>query len=406
MKNLRELFTAERAARPLLAAHIQSSLGTGAAYVALLIIAFQRFDSPLAVSAILLCEFLPALVLGPLLGAAADRWSRRAILVSADVLRAGAFIGLAMVDSFAATVVLAALAGVGQAAFTPAVMSSIPSLVSEKRVPAAMGAYGAIQEFGYTVGPVIAAGAFVLFSASGVLFANGVTFAISALLLSTLTLGRAEQAEEERKPSLFVSARDGARALRSNRAAWTVVLSSSFFVCFFGAMNVAEVLLVNKTLDGGAAGYAITTAAMGLGVTIGSLLAARGENPALGRRLYLGGLATCGAGMVGCALAPVMAVAVGAFFVIGMGNGIALVSENVLLQQIIPSDIRGRVFGLKSAMISAAFLVAYFGGGLLTAAIGPRATFGLIAGGILVVVAVARTVLAGDRFQAAVPVPA
>ena len=124
------------------------------------------------------------LLLGAVMGAAADRWSRRTILVTADVLRAAAFVGLALVDSFAATVALAALAGVGQAAFTPAVMASLPSLVCEKRLPAAMGVYGAIQEFGFTVGPLLGAGAFALIGTTGVLFANGVTFAISAVLLS------------------------------------------------------------------------------------------------------------------------------------------------------------------------------------------------------------------------------
>src|SRR3954452_15852947 len=119
MKNLRELITSEPAARRLLIAHIQSSLGSGAAYVALLLVAYERFHSPLAVSAVLLCDFVPMLLLGAVMGAAADRWSRRTMLVVADVLRAVAFVGLALVDSFAATVALAALAGVGQAAFTP-----------------------------------------------------------------------------------------------------------------------------------------------------------------------------------------------------------------------------------------------------------------------------------------------
>ena len=91
MKNLRELFTHERAARPLLLAHVQSSLGSGAAYVALLLIAYERFHSALAVSAVLLCEFVPMLLLGAVMGAAADRWSRRTILIGADVLRAAAF---------------------------------------------------------------------------------------------------------------------------------------------------------------------------------------------------------------------------------------------------------------------------------------------------------------------------
>src|SRR3954466_10429661 len=84
VKNLRELITSEPAARRLLAAHVQSSLGNGAAYVALLLIAFERFHSPLAVSAVLLCEFVPMLMLGAVMGALADRWSRKSILVAAD----------------------------------------------------------------------------------------------------------------------------------------------------------------------------------------------------------------------------------------------------------------------------------------------------------------------------------
>ena len=114
---------------------------------------------------------------------------------------------------------------------------------------------------------------------------------------------------------------------------------------------------------------------MGLGVTAGALMAARGESPEFGRRLYLAGIAIVAAGMAACALAPVLAVAVVAFGVIGVGNGIALTSENVLLQQLIPDAIKGRVFGLKAAMISGAFLVSYVCGGLLVAAVGTRATF-------------------------------
>ena len=404
MKNLRELITSEPAARRLLIAHIQSSLGTGAAYVALMILAYERFESPLAVSAVLLCEFVPMLLLGAVMGAVADRWPRRAILVTADLVRAVAFVGLFLVDSFAATVALAALAGIGQAAFTPAVMASLPSLVSEKRLPTAMGVYGAIQEFGFTVGPLLGAAAFALIGTSGVLLANGISFAISAVLLSGLALGRTvAETTTERKPPLLVSVREGARALRSHRAAWTVVLSSTFFVCFFGAMNVAEVLLINETLGGGATAYAFVTAAMGLGVTTGSLLAARGDSPERGRRLYLSGIALCAAGMAACAVAPVLAIAVVAFLFIGLGNGIALVSEGVLLQQVIPDAIKGRVFGLKAAMISGAFLIAYFGGGLLVAALGARGTFALIAAGSLLVCLIARAVLASDRRAVATP---
>ena len=57
----------------------QSALGTGAGYVALLLIAYERFGSRRGRSAsVLLADLVPPMLLGPVFGAAADRWSRSA----------------------------------------------------------------------------------------------------------------------------------------------------------------------------------------------------------------------------------------------------------------------------------------------------------------------------------------
>ena len=86
------------------AAHAQSSLGTGAGYVALLVLAYERLESPWAISLVLLADFLPSMFLGPIFGAAADRWSRRWCAATADIARALAFVSLAFFDGFALTV--------------------------------------------------------------------------------------------------------------------------------------------------------------------------------------------------------------------------------------------------------------------------------------------------------------
>ena len=62
----------------------------------------------------------------------------------------------------AATVALAVLAGAGTGIFTPAALAGLPSLVAKKRLPAATSLYGAIADVGYTVGPALAAAAFVV----------------------------------------------------------------------------------------------------------------------------------------------------------------------------------------------------------------------------------------------------
>src|SRR5215217_9517660 len=107
MRSVIELLRHEPRARVFFAALAQSALGTGAAYVALLIVAFDRFESGWAVGLILFADLVPSMLLGPVFGAAADRWSRRTCLVVADVARAVAFIGIAFVGSIEATVALA-----------------------------------------------------------------------------------------------------------------------------------------------------------------------------------------------------------------------------------------------------------------------------------------------------------
>src|SRR4051812_11805918 len=129
-----QLLFREPRARLFFWAHAQSSLGTGAGYVGLLLVAYDRYPGAWGITLVLLADFLPAIVLGPVFGAAADRWSRRTCAVVADVLRAVAFVGIALTGSIEATVGLALVAGFGAGLFQPAVLAGLPSLVDKERV--------------------------------------------------------------------------------------------------------------------------------------------------------------------------------------------------------------------------------------------------------------------------------
>ena len=95
-------------------------------------IAYERFSSPWAIGIVLIADLVPPMMLGPVFGAVADRWSRRTCAVVADVVRAVAFVGMVLVDGFVPTVAFALLAGVGTALFTPATLASLPSLVGKR----------------------------------------------------------------------------------------------------------------------------------------------------------------------------------------------------------------------------------------------------------------------------------
>src|SRR5918992_386772 len=191
MRPVLDLLKHERRARIYFLALAQSSLGTGAAYVALLLVAYERFRSPWAIGLILLADVVPAMALGPLFGAVADRFSRRTAMVVADLIRAAAFAGIALVDGFAPSVLLALLAGIGTGAFTPSALAALPSVVAERRLPAASAMYGAVMDLGFVTGPGLGALALLVGGPEVILAFNAVTFGVSAAMLAMLSFGAA-----------------------------------------------------------------------------------------------------------------------------------------------------------------------------------------------------------------------
>ena len=175
--------------RRFFAAFFQSQIGTGEAYVALLLVAYHRFHSGWAIALVLLCEFLPGIVLAPLFGSLADRISRRRLAVCADLLRALCFIALAIVPSFAATVALALLAGVGTALFRPAINAALPGMVPPERRSQLTAIFYASVNSGVMLGPALAAGLLLITTAPVVLVLDAVSFVVSAGLLAGVDLG-------------------------------------------------------------------------------------------------------------------------------------------------------------------------------------------------------------------------
>src|SRR5262249_41244136 len=95
------------------------------------------------------------------------------------------------------------------------------------------------------------------------------------------------------------------------------------------------------------------------------------------------GLALTAAGMLGAGLAPVLALAVPAFALIGLGNGIFYVSNRLMFQRQVPEHLHGRAFGLLVSVDSWAICLSVLMGGALVALLGARGTFTLAATGLL-----------------------
>ncbi|MEX2023908.1 MAG: MFS transporter [Thermoleophilaceae bacterium] len=386
MRETLALLRHENRARLFFVALAQSALGTGAGYIALLLIAYERFESPWAISLVLVADLVPAMLLGPVFGAVADRWSRKGALVLADIVRLVAFAGIALADTYLATIAFAMLAGAGTGLATPAALAALPSVVDDaRRVPAATALYGAVADLGFTLGPAVAAGALALVSPETLMAANAASFGASALLLSRLRFGAAPEKPVGAIPaSLLQDARDGLRATTGMRAVRVVLLASSAALFGAGVFNVAELFFATEELGTSNAGFSALVTFFGIGFIGGSLAGSRGGPAPLLKRRYLTGLVVFGAGFWATGVAPGFAIALLTFAAAGFGNGLVLVYERLLIQASVPDGLVGRVFGVKDALSAWAFALAFLAGGALLEALGPREAIG-IAGSVAVV---------------------
>ena len=375
------LWKTERRARWFFVAHLQGSLGAGAGYIALLVLAYDRIGSAWGATAVLLADVLPAMLLGPVLGGVIDRTSRLGVAIVADVIRAVAFAGLVLVDGVAAMVAFALLAGLGTACFRPATYALLPCLVERSRLAAANGLYNAVRETGFLLGPVLAAALLAVASPAAVLGVNAVTFGLSALLLARLR-GRVRRAGAAGRGDDGAPA--GLRAVLAERGVPLLMATSGLVTLAAATMNVAELVLAHDDLRAGATGFALLVCAYGFGLVGGALYAGRDGNL---RRRRAFALALLAVGMLACALAPALWVALLTFVVTGTANGLFTTSNRLLLQRTIPERVHGRAFGLVDSLDSWGFALAVLAGGALTTALGGRATFA-IAGAVLAFAAI------------------
>jgi MFS family permease len=371
-----------RGARRFFFAHAQSSIGSGIAIVGLPLLAYERFHTPWALTLVLLCELLPAVVLGPLLGAVADRLPRRTSLVAADVLRLGAFGALAFVPSFGLMIACALLAGIGTALFNPSALASLAQVARPEHRPAAMSLYSALDDVGLTLGPAIAGGLLIAFGPQTLMAVNACTFTISAGLLATIPL----TAPVARSTvSLLASLRSGTREIAARPGVRILLGSSTVAVIAVGMVNVGEVMLARELLGVGGSGLAALMTASGVGTFLGSTFGTRTGTTWQWRKAYILGLMCMAADLMLCAIAPFFWLILVTFALGGFGNGLALVHDRLLLSHAVPEALHGRLFALHKTCTSGAFVIAFVTAGALISMFGVQAMF-LFAGLLLVVI--------------------
>ena len=366
-------------------------MGDAVSMVALVVLVVQITGSASAVGGALVARLLPTIA-SPLAGVLADRVDRRAVLVVSDLARAVLVLGLVFARDLATIYVLVFLMGLARTVFNPTIRAAFPSVVGEGDLTRANALIGGTFSASIMVGPALGG---LLVASVGVdtaFLADAVTYLISAVLLSTVSLPRPRR-ESEEEEGFVRELRSGFGYLIGAPVPLAIVLGAFLTILTINATVPAEVFLAKETFGAGDAGYGLLVSLWGGGMVLGSaLMALLGDRVNLVLlyflSIFVGALALAGTG-----LSPAFVLALGALTVEGAATGIDNVATDTILQKQVPEAYLGRVFSIRLLGYSVGEALAYPVGGLLVDAVGPRSTY-LLAGiataaaGLLVLLAI------------------
>ncbi|MBI4934004.1 MAG: MFS transporter [Actinobacteria bacterium] len=301
-------------------------------------------------------QFLPMLVLSPIAGVFADRYSKRKVIaVSQAVLGATAgLLGLLAITGWVAAwhvYVLAFVFGSAAAFDTPARQAFVNEMVPRDELPNAVALNSASFNLARMVGPAVA-GVMIASLGSGV-GATGWVILINAAsyiaVLYSITLMRsADLAPVERLPRAGGQIRDGLRYVR-NRPDIMLVMAIVFSAGTFGLnFQMTTALMATRVYDKGAGEYGMLGSILAVGSLAGSLLAAR--RAVARQRLVVGAALAFGTAVVVAGLMPSYLTFALMLPICGITALTLITGANAFVQMATDTQVRGRVMALYLAI--------------------------------------------------------
>jgi len=382
--------------RRLATTYTVNELGDWMGIIALSVLVFDHTDSALATAGLFLgTRFLPAL-LAPILVTRAERPPPRFALPVIYCGEAAAFGGLALLAtnfSLAGVIVLATVDG----ALALAGRSLTRTVVAAQLEPAGeLRAGNALLNVAFTggaaIGPGLAGLVVAGFGVQTALLLDAASFYVIAWIL--LTAGPMPQAEPE-QGRMRDRVRAGVAYIREKVVLRRLLIAQGAAFVFFAAVIPVEVVYAKQTLGVGDSGYGLLLASWGVGMVIGSLVFAVVRRASLALLLFFSTLAV-GAGYLGLAAAPTLAVACLASVLGGAGNGVQWVSTISAVQEMTAQGMQARVMSVLESVGAAMPGIGFLLGGVIATTASPRTAF-LVAGiGVFAIVALVTPILGSN----------
>ena len=364
---------------PLWAGQLVSNFGDTLHYIALVVLVFQLTGQGLAIAGLVAAEVVPVLVLGPVAGVVIDRFSRKAVLIFADLFRAGLVLTLLWPQGAWHAYVVAAGLSAGNAFFNPTVQAVIPALTTDEQRLAANSVGWSTGRLVQILASAVAGGLIALIGTGPAFAVNATSFLVSALLIGSLRIsvhaGQIGAATKRGLSSYFGDARAGLAFARGDRFVSRLLLVQALASLATGATGAMLVVLSERHLHLGPAGFAWLIGAIGVGALLGPVIPNALARDYRDARWLFVPYVVRGVGDVLIAIFTPLPIAFLLLFVYGLNTSTGMVVFNSTVQGAVPDVVRGRVFTLLDVTWSAMRLLSLGIGGVLVDAIGIEPLF-------------------------------
>jgi DHA3 family macrolide efflux protein-like MFS transporter len=338
---------------------VVSQLGTQLFQVIVILSLKRATESATLVGLLMMASTLPALLLGPLGGAVADRYSRRRVLIIGDLVRGVALtviaaalwfgshsIGIVVGSLFAYSLLEGAVGAVWQ----PASLSVVPDLVPAEGLGQANSFVQGSFQICAVVGQAVAGLLFRIAGAPLLMLIDAVTYfyaAISDAFIQIPPLPAKPETAAQKPGGFRQEIMDGLRHLHSHSGMKMLFYTMAFFQLVMVPMLILFPFYVEDHLKVGPQWYGFLLAASGFGTLIGY-----GLGGALKLRAHVSSSVTVVV-MVSMSLClTALAFVSGPWLAlwligtVGAMDGFIVLKLLTVLQAATPTEMRGRVFGL------------------------------------------------------------
>jgi len=355
-------------------------------------------ESALILSIASIAGFLPMTLLSSFAGAWVDRYSRKLIIIVSDMYLAVVALGLVIFTLFAeppvwVILVVLFLRSIGTAFHTPAISAVTPSIVPETHLTKCAGYTQSLQTLGFIAGTSIAAVLYPLWGISGMVALDIAGAVLAGVAVMVVKIPSLQKTEQQEKQGIILEVKESFGIFKTHKGLFALLWIAVVFTFFFAPINVLFPLMSMGYFGGTTvhASIAEITFAGGMmlgGVVLGLWGGFKNRGITMCSSIALMGIAIAGAGVLP---ATGFFVFAGLSLLMGLSAPFYTGPHVALMQEKLPLEHLGRIFGFYGSLMSASMLLGLVTTGLTADVVGVNVWFlaSGVAISILAIIAIA-----------------